>query len=187
MKTPALLLTLALGCAAPLALASNLPAPSPYAGEQDRQITALSPDRIEGLLAGKGLGYARAAELNGIPGPMHVLELAEGLGLSAQQRQQTEALYAQMLAQAKTLGAELIAAEAALDDLFRSTRIDDARVMAQLQAIAGIQAHLRHTHLSAHLAQQKLLTPGQIQAYSALRGYHGHAPAHGHKPVHQGH
>jgi len=180
MKIPALLLSLALGCAAPLASASNPPAASPHAGGQDPQIKALAPERIEGLLAGKGLGYARAAELNGIPGPLHVLELADELGLSEPQRRDTQALYAQMLAQAKALGAGLVAAEAALDALLRGTGADAAQVLVQLQAIADIEARLRHTHLSAHLAQQKLLTPAQIQAYATLRGYHRTEAGHHH-------
>lgn len=56
---------------------------SPYAGEEAREIKALSPSDIDGLIAGRGMGYAMAAELNGYPGPAHVLELAEQLELTA--------------------------------------------------------------------------------------------------------
>ena len=49
---------------------------SPYAGQQTRAIKALSPEDLAGLLNGEGRGMAKAAELNGYPGPVHVLELA---------------------------------------------------------------------------------------------------------------
>ena len=61
---------------------------APYAGQDVREIKALSPERAEGLKAGAGLGYALAAELNGWPGPLHVLELADDLDLSSSQREQ---------------------------------------------------------------------------------------------------
>ena len=187
MHRPALLLAIALSASMAPAMAQRDVPVSPYVGEEIRQIKALAPERIEGLLAGKGLGYARAAELNGIPGPMHVLELADALELSPQQRSATQALYTQVLDQARPLGAQLVEAEAALDALLRSGRADADQVLVQLQRIAGIEARLRHVHLAAHLAQEPLLTPAQVQTYSALRGYHGPAPAHGHKPVHHGH
>jgi len=65
----------------------------PYAGQHERSVKALSDDEIKQYLAGAGMGYAKAAELNGYPGPMHVLELADKLALSAEQRDAiTEAL-----------------------------------------------------------------------------------------------
>ena len=53
--------------------------PAPYAGLETREIKALSPEQIEDLLAGEGMGYALAAELNHYPGPRHVLALAAEL------------------------------------------------------------------------------------------------------------
>ena len=58
---------------------------SPYAGQQARDIKALSPDEIQGYLTGQGMGLAKAAELNGYPGPLHVLELAAELKLTEEQ------------------------------------------------------------------------------------------------------
>ena len=100
--------------------------PSPYAGEEQREIRALSAEQVEGLLAGKGMGYAKAAELNGYPGPKHVLELAEELDLSEAQRTATERIFAEMAAQARTLGAELVAAERALDQDFRHGQVTES-------------------------------------------------------------
>src|SRR5690625_7642314 len=50
---------------------------SPYAGEETREIKALSKSQIAGLLAGKGMGYGKSGELYGYPGPAHVLEIQE--------------------------------------------------------------------------------------------------------------
>ena len=58
----------------------------PYAGLEARPIKALSEQQIADLRAGRGMGLALAAELNGYPGPMHALELADALDLSGQQR-----------------------------------------------------------------------------------------------------
>ena len=55
---------------------------SPYAGQQMRTIKALSADDIAALRDGDGIGMAKAAELNGYPGPRHVLALARELQLT---------------------------------------------------------------------------------------------------------
>ena len=69
---------------------------SPYVGQQFREIKALSPQEISDYLSGKGMGLAKAAELNGYPGPAHVLELATQLHLTADQKVKTEALFKRM-------------------------------------------------------------------------------------------
>ena len=56
------LTTLVLLMGAP-AIAADSPAPSPYAGEESREIKALAPDFIKGLKEGAGLGFAKSAEL----------------------------------------------------------------------------------------------------------------------------
>jgi hypothetical protein len=69
-------------CAAALLSAfGNAYSQSPYAGDETREIKALSPQEVSDLLAGKGMGFAKTAELNGFPGPAHVLELASQLQL----------------------------------------------------------------------------------------------------------
>src|SRR5207244_4142384 len=50
---------------------------SPYAGQQRRSVKALSEQQLSDLQAGRGMGLALPAELNGYPGPSHVLELAD--------------------------------------------------------------------------------------------------------------
>src|SRR5262245_58316557 len=80
-----------------VALPAAAQAPSaPYAGQQNREIKALSPEEIRDLAEGRGMGLAKAAELNGYPGPSHVLELAAPLRLTAEQRAATQALFQRM-------------------------------------------------------------------------------------------
>jgi hypothetical protein len=155
---------------------------SPYAGEQHRAIKALSPAEIDDLRQGRGMGLAKAAELNGFPGPAHVLELADRLGLDADQRAATAALVAQMKADAQRIGADMIAAEQALDRAFAERRIDNGALQTKLSEIAALQGELRYVHLRTHLAQAALLTPAQIALYGRLRGYAETepAPAQGH-------
>lgn len=145
--------------------------PTPYAGQQDRQLKALSQQEVGALLAGEGSGLAKAAELNGYPGPAHVLEHAEALALSEQQRRATETLMQTHKARARTLGAELVQAEQGLDDAF-VRRVIDAPTLASLTAAIGNkQAQLRQEHLQTHLLQTALLTPAQVRRYAELRGY----------------
>jgi len=176
---------LCLLAAAPLALAAE-PARSPYAGEQQRQIKSLSEQDVQNLLAGRGMGLAKPAELNRYPGPAHVLELADRLGLSAEQKARTQAVFDAMEAKARALGKALVEREAELDRLFASREVTRATLEASLAEIARLQGQLRGVHLEAHLAQADILTPEQVAAYVALRGYGGmgHAGHGGGHPMH---
>jgi Spy/CpxP family protein refolding chaperone len=183
-----LILALSLIAASHAGTPAASPSPSPYAGEQTRPIKALSASEEEGLMAGKGMGLARAAELNGYPGPMHVLELAAELELTEQQRVRTEAVYKSMHERARKAGAELIEAERELDDLFASGTAEPNTLHVVLLRVAALQAQVREIHLAAHLEQKAILSPEQVSRYSDLRGYSetgGHGK--GHPTVHEGH
>jgi Spy/CpxP family protein refolding chaperone len=150
----------------------------PYAGLEARAIKGLSEEAIADLRAGRGMGLALAAELNGYPGPRHVIELAEPLGLTATQRAEAEALFEAMHAETVPIGERLIAAEAELDRLFAERSVTPESLEAAAQAIGRIGAELRAAHLKYHLSMDKLLTPEQVQRYAELRGYGG-AAGHG--------
>ena len=75
-------------------------AATPYAGWEQRQIKALSTQQIDDLKAGRGMQLALAAELNGFPGPLHVLELADQLELTQAQRAAVQQLFAVMKTEA---------------------------------------------------------------------------------------
>jgi Spy/CpxP family protein refolding chaperone len=143
----------------------------PYAGLEGRPIKALSEQQIADLRAGRGMGLALAAELNGYPGPMHVLELADSLDLSGQQRAKMQELFAAMKAEAIPLGERLIAQEADLDNAFAGKTITAASLAASTEAIGATHAALRQAHLKYHLFTVEVLTPTQIQRYAELRGY----------------
>jgi hypothetical protein len=118
-------------------------------------------------------GLAKAAELNGYPGPAHVLELAAQLQLTPEQVARTETPFKKMEAQAVVVGRQLVDEERAFDPQFASKSITSASLQSALERIARLQAELRRVHLEAHLAQPRLQTDTQITTYSKVRGYGG--------------
>jgi hypothetical protein len=146
-------------------------AQTPYAGMQTRSIKALSDQQIADLRAGRGMGLALAAELNGYPGPSHLLELADRLGLSDAQRTSTRNMFDAMKAETIPIGERLIAEEAALDRLFADHVITPEKLSAATAEIGLTQAELRAAHLKYHLSTVAMLEPSQIRQYSVMRGY----------------
>ena len=145
--------------------------PSPYRGLETRTIKALSEDEIADLRAGRGMRMALAAELNGYPGPAHVLEMGEQLNLMAPQRARIQGLFDQMKAEAIPLGEEYVRLESDLDRQFvRQTATEDS-VASTTAALGQIQGALRNVHLKFHLHVLQVLTPEQTRRYSELRGY----------------
>src|SRR5215467_1982766 len=157
---------------------------SPYAGMQARPIKALSAEQIADLRAGRGMSLALAAELNGYPGPRHVLELGEQLRLTNQQRAGVQRLFDDMTAEVLRLGEELISQEAALDRLFARRVVTPSSLDSATAAIGATQARLRKTHLRYHLLTSELLTAAQMQRYSELRGYADEDAGLQHRPQH---
>lgn len=175
----------ALLCLSGAAFAAG-PAPSPYAGEQQREIKSLSAKEVQDLLAGRGMGLAKSAELNRYPGPAHVLELADRLGLSAEQKARTKSVFDAMDARSRALGKALVEREAELDRLFASREVTRATLASSIAEISKLQGELRRVHLEAHLAQTDILTSEQVASYVELRGYGammdhaGHGGGHRH-------
>ena len=159
---------------------------TPYAGQEQREIKALSAKEIQGHLNGKGMGFAKTAELNHYPGPMHVLEQAELLQLSEKQKQRTREILAAMKAEARRLGALYVEKERELDRLFASGEIKKETLRSLLEQIGRLQAEIRGVHLQAHLKQKAILTPAQVATYDRRRGYVGGTgpSSHGHSHNH---
>jgi Spy/CpxP family protein refolding chaperone len=153
------------------ALAQTAPAPQPYAGLQARSVKALSDQQVADLRAGRGMGLALPAELNGYPGPMHALEHADALALTPDQRARTKALFEAMRAEAVPLGERLIREEAELERLFATRTVQPANLEAATAAIGATQGQLRAAHLRYHLAMVDVLTPEQVRRYGEVRGY----------------
>jgi hypothetical protein len=163
--------------------------PSPYAGWQTRAIKALSPQEIDDLRAGRGMSLALAAELNGYPGPRHLLDLGDALALNDTQRQAIAQLFAQMQGEAQRLGADILRQEAALDAAFGRGDLGEAGLQQYLSALGTLLGELRFVHLRAHLAAKALLSEAQVVRYNELRGYSGESTSghgggdHQHQPA----
>lgn len=150
----------------------------PYAGYEARDIKALSPEEIAALESGEGFGQALSAELNGFPGPRHVIDLATDLSLTSAQREAVAALFGAMQAEAIAAGEAVLAAEAGLEAAFRSGTLSEDDLAARTEEIGRLRGALRGIHLKYHLRTRALLTPQQAALYSAARGYAGGHSGH---------
>jgi hypothetical protein len=146
---------------------------------QTRDIKSLSPEQISDLAAGRGMGLALAAELNGYPGPAHVLDLADKLRLTDEQRTKVKQLFESMKSETVPIGQKLIAAERDLNRQFAERTITPERLKVATAAIGEMRGELRHAHLKYHLLTAALLNPDQIRRYAELRGYTAVATAPG--------
>jgi Spy/CpxP family protein refolding chaperone len=179
----ALAIALAAGCSSKPAA----PASSEYAGQQDREIKSLSAADIAELEAGRGWGLARSAELSGVPGPRHVLDLAAELALTADQRARFEEILLAMRRDAIAAGRAFIDAERRLSAAFAADAVTAETLERLVDASAVARARLRRVHLAAHLATAPILDAGQRDRYRQLRGYGAADPCArvpaGHDPV----
>lgn len=175
MLAGALLLTgvwFGLATGAPAAAqAEPTPTPSAYRELLDTEIRGLSPETIDGYRNGAGMGMALPAELNGYPGPRHILDLADDLELTPEQHEQIQALFDAMLPVAIELGEQILTKEAELELAYRDGTIDDAFLHDHLVLIGQLEAELRYTHLRTHLSTIDILSPYQVTLYDVLRGY----------------
>jgi hypothetical protein len=134
--------------------------------------STLTAEAVRQLLEGEGMGLARAAELNGYPGPKHVLELKGPLELSEAQATKVEAVRQQMLEAARPLGRSIVEAERALDGAFKTGRMTEEDLAQRTATIARLQGQLRQAHLRAHLQTKPLVTREQLARYDELRRAH---------------
>lgn len=151
---------------------------TPYAGQQNRTIKAMSDDDMQGHLEGKGLGYAKTAELNHYPGPVHLEQLSGELNLSPEQLARIAALEKDMKAEARRLGKLVVEKELALDRLFASGRAATTEVTTATVEIGRLKGALRAVHLNTHVRVRPLLSRHQVMEYDRLRGY-GNGGGHG--------
>jgi hypothetical protein len=151
-------------------VADNVP---PYRDQIHTEIRGLSDQEVSDLRQGRGMGRARAAELNGYPGPRHVLDAAKAgqLALTLEQTRAAERLFDGMAREAQRLGDQILREEQGLEVGFRSGRISEADVNARTLRIAGLDGTLRAVHLRAHIAMRAALSASEIQQYNTLRGY----------------
>lgn len=160
---------------------------SAYKGQEERVIKSLSSDDVKELREGKGWGFAKPAELNGFPGPSHVLEMKEELSLTAVQINEIQGIFNEMNSQAREFGKEFIEAEQALDNAFKNGKIDTDILNSLVAESATARGNLRFVHLEAHLKMMDILSESQIGEYNKLRGYSNGDPCanvpEGHDPA----
>lgn len=146
---------------------------SPYREEQTSEIRGLSEKEIRELRDGLGMGLARAAELNGYPGPRHLLDAveAEQIHLTPEQLRTIRRLFDSMSAEAKRLGDTILREEQALEAAFRQGAITEPDLQRLVTRIGQFQAELRLVHLRTHLEARAILNEHQIQRYNQVRGY----------------
>ena len=145
---------------------------TPYAGLHQRAVKALGEEQIADLRAGRGMSLALAAELNGYPGPLHVLELAAQLHLTDELRSRVRQFSEAMKAEAMAVGEKLIEHEKALDQAFAEKRISPTTLAELTAQIGETQGRLRAVHLKYHVTTAELLSTDQKELYARLRGYH---------------
>ena len=144
-------------------------------------LKGLSGEEVSQYLSGAGMGYAKAAELNHFPGPMHVLELGDRLGLSERQRAATKQLMDAHKAEARAIGAKLVEAERALEQIFSKETFDQTTLAESVRKASTLQGEYRLSHLETHRRMRALLTEEQVKRYDELRGYSGKRPTHQHR------
>ena len=146
---------------------------SPYRDQQFTKIRGLTEAEVGELERGAGMGLARAAELNGYPGPRHLLDaVAAGqLHVTPEQNRRVEQIFDDMAGSARRLGDQIITEESALDTAFRAGTIDETDLRSRVSRIAMLRGELRAVHLGAHLETRALLSAAQVGRYNELRGY----------------
>jgi len=143
----------------------------PYKGFEAREIASLSEQDIAALRQGSGWGLALPAELNGFPGPLHVLELADELDLSVDQERHISKIFEEMRGDAIAAGVLFIEAERSLDEGFKSSNLEAIQLKKLIDNAEAARADLRFIHLSRHLMTLDVLSSDQIDNYAVLRGY----------------
>ncbi len=159
---------------------------SKYTESEKQPIKSLSPGDIAELKRGAGWGLAKVAELNGVPGPVHLLEMKHEILLTDSQVKKVTGIYDEMKATAIKQGEHFIMLEQELENSFQSRTITDKKLRTFLAAIADARMKLRYTHLAAHLKTPEILSADQINKYNLLRGYSNSDPCsnipEGHDP-----
>ncbi len=158
---------------------------SPYRQQAETGLRGLGAKEIAELRAGTGMGLARAAELNGYPGPSHLLDAVKAgqFQASPEQVRRVQEIFDGMKSNAQRVGAQIIDEEARLEAAFHGATITETDLRSRVARIATLQGELRVIHLGAHLVTSAILSDVQVARYNELRGYTTHQPNH--EPSHK--
>ena len=139
------------------------------------------PSDKELLESAQGGGMASYAELNGYPGPKHIVEMQNEIGLTEEQLKQIESIFDEMHEKARAKGELIVMKEERLNGLFKSGRASEEDVQQLAAEIGRLRGELRAIHLIAHLQATKVLTREQTAMYVAIRNKTRDIPAHEHR------
>jgi Spy/CpxP family protein refolding chaperone len=134
-----------------------------------RRVEAVQREFDQVVADGLGFGLAFAADQNGYPGPLHVLELKDQLQLTPEQEARMRALFETMRGDARARAARLAAAEDRLRRIFADGVADPAAVRAAVTGAEAARAEVRLVHLLTHLQAHDVLTEAQRRTYHQIR------------------
>ncbi len=128
----------------------------------------IPPDK-ESLEKSEGAGMAFYADMNGYPGPKHILEMEDKLKLSEEQVKDIQAIFDAMQENGRTKGEAIIAKEIELEELFSSSKATEADAKRISREIGTLRGELRAVHLVAHVQARQVLTKEQVATYTSIR------------------
>jgi hypothetical protein len=135
-------------------------------------LSQVPPDK-DGLLNAEGMGQAKYAEMNGYPGPKHVLDLAVQLKLGEEQKASVQSFYNEMSLRAKEVAKQIIQIEQELNSAFAQGLVVEKSVRNDCEEIGRLRGKLRSIHLVAHMKTKEVLSATQIAMYKKLRSEGG--------------
>lgn len=115
----------------------------------------MGPGRGMGRGAGMGPGFGMGAR---------------ALGLSADQQKQVTALESKFDADVAPLRAQMMAKRAEIQALWSAPTPDRRAILARQAEIEPLREKIRTARVDFQLAVQKVLTPEQREAWTAMRG-----------------
>jgi len=139
-------------------------------GAEPHLVAVRCQQQFEQVIAdGRGFGLAFAADQEGYPGPLHVLELKDRLRLDGNQEREMQHMLDAMFAESRPAAARLLAAERRLGALFAGSTADEATVRAAVADVERARTDVRLVHLLTHLKTRDRLTDEQRRLYHAAR------------------
>jgi Spy/CpxP family protein refolding chaperone len=111
---------------------------------------------------------AVVAEINNYPNAQKVIDLKKELDLSADQLAQVTAINSELHRKMKEMGDNVIHNERALDELFRTKKINDGNLIFYTNRYGLYQGEMRNAVLQAAVKVEDILTPSQLKKYQQL-------------------
>jgi hypothetical protein len=113
-------------------------------------------------------GMALVAEVNHYPEPQKVMDLKRELGLTTVQASAIDKINIELHRKMKEMGGMIIKNEKALDDLFRTKKVNDGTLIFYANRYGLYQGELRNSILQACVKVQDILNPEQCKKYNQL-------------------